>query len=101
MVKSNNKTFSTKNEQNNGTPLIKCLTECNKGEETIVLRVDVGSKQKKRLADLGLVPGTKIKKKTAAPFHGPLEIIVSGSNIVIGRELASKITVKCSGTCSL
>ncbi len=80
--------------------LEKFLTECEKGEEVIILNVDLGLNQKKRLANLGLIPGTKIKKKKDAPFRGPLEIIVKGSSLVIGRGLASKITVQCHESCN-
>ncbi|MFX1338535.1 MAG: ferrous iron transport protein A [Promethearchaeota archaeon] len=83
-----------------GTPLIKCLTECDKGEEVKVLSVDSGFKAKRRLANLGIVPGTIIKKKKEAPFHGPLEIYVKGTSLVIGRGIASKILVECNGACS-
>ena len=76
-----------------GTPLIKCLTEC------VIISVHCGHKAKRRLANLGLVPGTKIKKKKAAPFRGPLKIVVKGSTLVIGRGLASKILVECDKSC--
>ena len=80
--------------------LKKCLTECEKGEEVIVLSVDAGFRQKRRLANLGLLPGAKIKKKKDAPFRGPLEVMVKGSSLVIGRGLASKITVQCDESCN-
>jgi len=83
-----------------GTPLIKCLTECDKGEEVKVLSVNAGYGAKRRLANLGIVPGTIIKKKKEAPFHGPLEIYVKGTSLVIGRGIASKILVECDEACS-
>ena len=81
------------------TPLIKCLTECEEGEETFIKSVRCGHKAKRRLANLGLVPGTKIKKRKAAPFRGPLKIKVKGTILVIGRGLASKILVECDKAC--
>ncbi|KKK45545.1 hypothetical protein LCGC14_1114390 [marine sediment metagenome] len=80
--------------------LKKCLAECEKGEEVIVLNVDVDFRQKRRLANLGILPGAKIKKKRDAPFRGPLEVMVKGSSLVIGRKLASKITVQCDESCN-
>ncbi|KKM86109.1 hypothetical protein LCGC14_1282340 [marine sediment metagenome] len=80
--------------------LKKCLTECEKGEEVIVLNVDADFRQKRRLANLGLFPGAKIMKKKDAPFRGPLEVMVKGSSLVIGRGLASKITVQCDESCN-
>ena len=82
-----------------GTPLIKCLTECDKEEDVRVLNVNTGFKAKRRLANLGLVPGTVIKKKKEAPFRGPIEIYVKGAQLVIGRGLASKKHVECNETC--
>ena len=90
---------SLRNRGIRGIPLIKCLTECEEGEETIIKSVNCGHKAKRRLANLGLVPGTKIKKKKAAPFRGPLKIVVKGSSLVIGRGLASKILVECDKRC--
>jgi DtxR family Mn-dependent transcriptional regulator len=87
------------NEKKQGTPLIKCLTECDKGTELTVLSVNTGFRAKRRLAQMGLVPGAKIFKRKEAPFRGPLEIFVKGSSLVIGRGLASKIFVNCGSSC--
>lgn len=83
-----------------GTPLIKCLTECDKGEEVRILNVNAGFKAKRRLANLGVVPGTIIKKQKEAPLRGSIEIHVKGAQLVIGRGLASKILVECDEACS-
>lgn len=48
----------------------------------------------KRLADLGLISGVKIKVIKKAPFSGPVKIEFRGSRLVLGRGLASKILVK-------
>jgi DtxR family Mn-dependent transcriptional regulator len=93
------KTINNKVNQIKGTPLIKCLTECEKGEEVVIIRVNAGKNAKTRLANLGLVPGVKITKTKNAPFKGPIELIVKGSSLVIGRGLASKIIVECEGAC--
>jgi len=85
----------------NARPLIKCLTECELGAELVVISVNAGFGAKNRLADLGIVPGTKIIKKKAAPFNGPVEIDVKGSSLVIGRGLALKIIVDCGSACSI
>ena len=90
---------NSKANKNISTSLTKCLTECEKGEEVLVLRVNAGRNAKTRLANLGVVPGVKIRKTKNAPFRGPLEIIVKGSSLVIGRGLASKILVECNGAC--
>ena len=75
------------------------MTDCVKGEVVTVLRVNAGMKAKRRLANLGVVPGIQIVKKKTAPLRGPIEIIVKGTSLVIGRGLASRIMVKCQGQC--
>ncbi len=83
-----------------GVPLTKCLSDCGSGEELLVLSVNAGSKAKKRLANLGIVPGVMIIKNKAAPFHGPVEITVKGTSLVLGRGLAEKISVNCKESCT-
>ncbi|MFW9879929.1 MAG: ferrous iron transport protein A [Candidatus Thorarchaeota archaeon] len=75
-------------------PIIRYLTECKKGEYVVVLNVITRIKAKRRLANLGIIPGVEIVKKKVAPLKGPLEIIVKDASLVIGRGLAEKIIVK-------
>ncbi len=92
--------IADKRKENDQTiNLIKCLTECQKGEEVSVVSITAGFNARRRLYNLGIYPGSIIRKKKDAPFHGPLEIIVKGTNIVLGRGLASKILVRCSESC--
>ncbi len=67
--------------------------DCTIGEKLKILRVDAGYHAKRRLANLGIIPGVIIIKRKAAPFRGPIEIIVKGSLLVIGRGLAARIIV--------
>ncbi len=83
-----------------GTRLTTYLTECTSGEEVIVLSVNAGYRAKTRLANLGIVPGVKVKKMKNAPFRGPIEIKVKGSSLVIGRGLASRIVVSRNNSCT-
>ena len=74
-------------------PLIRRLIDCPIGEKLKVLRVNAGYHAKRRLANLGILPGVNIIKRKSAPFRGPIEIIVKGSSLVIGRGLAARIIV--------
>ena len=82
-------------KRNHSKPLIKCLTDCEIGSELLVIGVNAGQRAKKRLAHLGILPGVKISMKHCAPFRGPINIIVKGTSIVLGRGLASSILVDC------
>ena len=48
----------------------------------------------KRLMDMGLTPGTQITVAKAAPFRGPIEVIVRGARLALGRGMAERILVK-------
>ena len=48
----------------------------------------------KRLTDMGLTPGTRVIVVKSAPFHGPLEILVRGSRLALGRGMAERIFVE-------
>lgn len=48
----------------------------------------------RRLADMGLTPGTRITVVKSAPFHGPLEVLVRGSRLALGRGMASRVFVE-------
>lgn len=90
-------TVETKETRN----LLKCLTECSMGDQVEVVSVNAGRGAKQRLANLGIVPGVKIRKSRAAPFRGPVEVIVKGTKIVLGRGLAAKVFVNCAnGKCT-
>ena len=70
------------------------LNKLREGKVAEIISVIGGRMVTKRLVDLGLIPGTKIKVLRKAPLWGPVEIEVRGSRLVLGRGLASKILVK-------
>ncbi|NMC07831.1 MAG: ferrous iron transport protein A, partial [Candidatus Lokiarchaeota archaeon] len=50
------------------------LSEVADGKSLRVCKVDADKDAKRRLANLGLLPGVEIRKRHAAPLHGPVEI---------------------------
>jgi len=48
----------------------------------------------RRLADMGLTPGTRVTVVKSAPLHGPLEVLVRGSRLALGRGVAERIYVE-------
>jgi Fe2+ transport system protein FeoA len=48
----------------------------------------------RRLMDMGLTPGTPIVVVKSAPFHGPIEVLVRGSRLALGRRMAHRILVQ-------
>jgi Fe2+ transport system protein FeoA len=48
----------------------------------------------RRLADMGLTPGTRVTVVKSAPFHGPFEVLVRGSRLALGRGMAARVFVE-------
>jgi len=70
------------------------LTDLEDGQTGIIVSIAGGKRATKRLADLGLSPGTAITVLRKALFSGPVQIEGCGSKLVIGRGLALKIWVE-------
>lgn len=70
------------------------LIKLKPNENAEVVSILGGKGASKRLFDLGLTYGTKIKTLRKALGRGPVEIEFRGTRLVIGYGLASKIQVK-------
>jgi len=70
------------------------LTDLSDGQTGTIVSIIGGKQAVKRLADLGLKTGTGIKVVRKTLFSGPVQIEVSGSRLILGRGLASKIIVR-------
>ena len=78
------------------------LTALKDGETGILTSIEVSRGRgrgrgwgfEKRLMDMGLTPGIKVTVVKSAPFHGPLEILVRGSRLALGRGMAERIFVE-------
>lgn len=64
------------------------------GKEYLIVRVGCSGLIKKRILDLGLIPGSKVKVLREAPLGDPLEIMVSGFPLSIRRAEAACIFVE-------
>jgi len=73
------------------------LAGLSQGEKGVVVFALGGHGIVRRLAEMGLTPGTDVTVLRSAPFHGPIEISVRGVSLALGRGVASKIFVKRAG----
>ena len=71
-----------------------CLVDLKEGQKGYIITVLGGRGAVKKLADLGLTPRTEIEILKKIPYKGPVEIQVRGSNLVLGRGIASKVMVE-------
>ena len=63
------------------------------GEEVTIVDIKSGHGLTRRLADMGLVPGTTLKVVNSQ-MRGPLLVEVRSSRLVLGHGIAQKIMVK-------
>jgi len=70
------------------------LTSLCEGECGIITHTFGGFGFVRRLAEMGLTPGTEVRLLRKCSFHGPVEIETRGVALAIGYGLASKIFVR-------
>lgn len=70
------------------------LSDLRPGQTGEIVSIETGYRAKRRLEDMGLTPGTRIRVLRLAPFGGPIEISVRGSRLVVGRGMSKRIFVK-------
>ena len=64
------------------------------GDEAIIAEVRGARSFRRRLMEMGLVPGTEVKLVNIAPLGDPLEIEVRGSRLSIRRREAVEVFLK-------
>jgi len=70
------------------------LNNLGKGESGTIRFLRGGKGLVGRLSDMGLTRNTSITVNRTAPFRGPIEICVRGTNLALGRGVADKIFVE-------
>ncbi len=73
------------------------LTGLLEGQKGLISSLSGGTSACRRLADMGLTPGTEVEVLKSALFRGPLMLRVRGTTLAVGRGLASKVFVKPVG----
>ncbi len=70
------------------------LLELKNGQKGVVVLLEGDEKVIRRLSELGIVPDTVIEVINSIPFGGPVEILVRGSKLVIGKDIAKGVLVR-------
>ncbi|RLI22467.1 hypothetical protein DRO54_01010 [Candidatus Bathyarchaeota archaeon] len=70
------------------------LSQLLEGEEAIVSYLLGGYGMVKRLTEMGLTPGTRIKIMRRGLLRGPIQVEVRGSCLALGHGVASRVFVK-------
>lgn len=69
------------------------LAEAPVGAPVTIERIEGDRSFRRRLMELGLLPGTKVELKRVAPMGDPLELLVRGCSLSIRRREANEVVV--------
>ncbi len=70
------------------------LADLEAGTEAVVRSVVAGYGVARRLADMGITPGTVVRVVRRNAFMGPIEVEVRGTRLLLGRGVAAKVLVE-------
>jgi ferrous iron transport protein A len=74
------------------------LAQVAVGQSATIQQVGGERSFRRRLMELGLVPGTRVQVMGVAPLGDPLELLVRGASLSIRRSEAGAILVEAEAT---
>ncbi len=70
------------------------LKDLKAGQRAVVVRVGGSGKVKRRMMDMGMVPGSEVEVVRVAPFGDPIEFSVKGYSLSLRKSEAADIEVE-------
>lgn len=70
------------------------LASLETGEQAVIDTLHTGDRFRRRLLDLGFVPGTVVESVRRSPFGDPVAVYVRGATIALRLEDARRIKVR-------
>lgn len=70
------------------------LAELSLGTIAVVVHVNGKGSFRRRLMELGILPGTRVELVGVAPLGDPLELLVRGASLSIRRSEAAAVEVR-------
>lgn len=72
----------------------KNLSQIKPGQKTRVLKITGGGPIKRRIMEMGLVPGAEIEMERYAPLGDPIEVKLTGQHLSLRIEEAERVVVE-------
>lgn len=69
------------------------LKDLEVGQKAIVDKLEIDGSIKRRLLDIGLIPGSKVECIMKSPLGNPIAYMIKGAMIAIRKEDSDKIFV--------
>lgn len=73
---------------------MKTLNDLKPGQIGIIEEIMCKKELRRRIIDMGIIPGTLVIMKRIAPFGDPIQINVRGFNLSIRKSEAQNIKIK-------
>lgn len=76
------------------------LTEAEKGKQVEVTGIGGAGELKRKILDMGIVPGTLLTLQRKAPLNDPVSVLLRGYELSLRRSEAEVVTVRpvgCAG----
>jgi len=70
------------------------LAEMNQGDSAVVCKLESRGGIRRRLQDIGLIPGTKVECVQKSPLGDPIAYLIRGTVIALRSEESSSIIVQ-------
>lgn len=70
------------------------LSELSPGSKGKVVRIGAKGNVRKRILDMGLVPGVEIAVKGVAPLGDPIEVLIRGYHLSLRKKEAADIFIE-------
>lgn len=71
-----------------------CLADLAPGQSGIVARLEVEGEQRRRLMDLGIVPGTSVTAELVSPLRDPIAYRIRGALIALRDDQARRVVLE-------
>lgn len=83
-----------------GNPGAERLSALGPGKRAVVVAVEGGAALRRKVLDLGLVPGTELRVEKVAPLGDPVTVVFRGFELTLRKDEAAAVQVapvSCTG----
>lgn len=74
--------------------MLRQLSTLTAGRSAVIREIEGEAKLRRRLLELGLLPGTKVTVRKRAPFGDPMQLHLRGFDLTLRSSEAEKIRVE-------
>lgn len=77
--------------------MTKLLTDLELGKNAMITKVNGSGAIRRRMIDMGIVPGMEVKMERYAPLGDPVQIKLKGYHLSLRKEEANTIEIEDIG----